>query len=507
MIQGMMEAPEGSTPVAWMVFAITLAGVLVAFMLQWRAGSKTNGAVGNYKDRDYVAHQDLVDPAIRGDHLTFNTHLHNNFAGQRFIPVRGEEGCFLAFTHATCKEAMNDHATFSSNPFAEDRLVALNTLSKADHSRVLRYVHTHYSQTEVGQLDKDVSKVIERCTDELERGECDAVMWAKRIHMASTLTRLGLDWEQAGTWEKVDEVVMLNDAMVYLVAPLGGVGKQYSSVPRGQWFWVFVGMLRSLLPTFTMFRRFGFRCTWEIVRPDVTVLFPPAAPRMGLWWHPELLPLVPQYFLSLYDLMQSTTSAGPMSGIREGVATGDLKLEEALTLLVQLMVNMTSANALANMVYRLATEEAAAQEVSADPERLCPVFVQEVLRLDAPLQRNPRRVAKQPERKWKDSPLKVGDHVLLLLGAANMDPAVHEKPEEFRLDRPGDKGSEVTFGSGIHYCLGSNLVKMEMRLALECLLRRYKSVELQGDYQRLVDVDVGNWGFRRLGVQLHSKAA
>jgi len=270
---------------------------------------------------------------------------------------------------------------------------------------------------------------------------------------------------------------------------------------------VFLGMLRSLLPTLTMFMRFGFRCTWEIVRPDVTVLWPPAAPRMGLWWHPELLPLVPQYFLSLYDLMQSTAS-GPLAGIREGVATKDLKLEEALTLMVQLMVNMTSANALANMVFRLATEETAAREVAADPARLCPAFVQEVLRLDAPLQRNPRRVVKHPEKKWKEAPFREGDHVLLLLGAANMDPAVFEAPGEFRLDRTAGDGRslEVSFGSGIHYCLGSNLVKMEMRLALECLLRRFSSVELQGDYQRLVDIDVGNWGFRWLGVKLQAKA-
>merc|ERR1719296_58137 len=207
--------------------------------------------------------------------------------------------------------------------------------------------------------------------------------------------------------------------------------------------------------------------------------------------------------------MQNTAS-GPLAGIREGVATRDLKLEEALTLMVQLMVNMTSANALANMVFRLATEETAAREVAANPERLCPAFVQEVLRLDAPLQRNPRRVVRNPERKWKDSPFRAGDQVLLLLGAANMDPAVFEAPGEFRLDRTaGDssRGLEVSFGSGIHYCLGSNLVKMEMRLALECLLRRFSSVELQGDYQRLVDIDVGNWGFLRLGVKLHAKAA
>merc|ERR1719491_827963 len=110
--------------------------------------------------------------------------------------------------------------------------------------------------------------------------------------------------------------------------------------------------------------------------------------------------------MKLFDLLHSKTSGGPIAGIREGVESGNLKLEEALTLLVQLMVNMTSANALASLVFRLATEENAAKEVAADPARLSVAFVQEVLRLDAPLQRNPRRVARAPGRKWQDSPLR-----------------------------------------------------------------------------------------------------
>jgi len=112
---------------------------------------------------------------------------------------------------------------------------------------------------------------------------------------------------------------------------------------------------------------------------------------MGLWWHPELLPLVPNYFLSLHDLIQGHSAVkGPLANIREGVKTGNLQLAEALTLVVQLMVNMTSANALCNMVFRLGSENTAAEEVAANPEK-ANAFVSEVLRLDAPLQRNPRR--------------------------------------------------------------------------------------------------------------------
>mmetsp|Transcript_32285 Transcript_32285/g.75407 ORF Transcript_32285/g.75407 Transcript_32285/m.75407 type:complete len:162 (-) Transcript_32285:14-499(-) len=89
------------------------------------------------------------------------------------------------------------------------------------------------------------------------------------------------------------------------------------------------------------------------------------------------------------------------------------------------------------------------------------------------------------------------------LGAANMDPAVYRDPQQFRLDRH-EEPPPLTFGSGMHYCLGSSLVKLELRLAIQHLCSRCQSIELHGDFERLADVDVGNWGFRRLNVRLIS---
>lgn len=455
-----------------------------------------------YVRRDYVCHHDLVDPRIRADHLAFNAHLHEAFDGHRFVPVQGEDGCFIAFTHATCKEVMNDHVSFSSNPFPDDRLIALNTMAKADHSRVLRYVHSFYSAASIQNLESKLEEVVEGCTAELQgSNSADVVQWAKRIHMASTLSRLGVSW--VTDWALVDEVIHLNNAMVALVAPLGGVGKKYSTLPWGYKLKVLLGVLQSIVPLLRLVQRLGLAAAWAIIRLDVTVLWPPAKPRIGLWWHPELLPLVPKYFLSLLDLLEDTQGEGPLVGMRAGVAKGDLSLAEALTLIVQLMVNMTSANALCSLVYRLAKEQEAFREVVAAQGDLSEAFVQEVLRLDAPLQRNPRRVTSELAQKWRTSGLEPGNQVLLFLGAANMDPSIYEDPAAFRIDRDGELPltPPLTFGSGIHYCLGSHLVKIELRMALKCLLHRFKSIVVE-DFQRLDDVDVGNWGFKKLTVRL-----
>eukprot|EP00439_Symbiodinium_sp_Y106_P081386 s1490_g20.t1 len=52
--------------------------------------------------------------------------------------------------------------------------------------------------------------------------------------------------------------------------------------------------------------------------------------------------------------------------------------------------------------------------------------------------------------------------------------------------------------------LDRSLVKLELRLAIQHLCSRCQSIELHGDFERLADVDVGNWGFRRLNVRLIS---
>jgi len=452
---------------------------------------------GSWRERNSVHQQDLVDPEIRRHHLQFNAHLHSRFTNQRFVQVDGEPGYYVAFSYAACKEVMNDHACFSSNPFPDGRLVALNTMSKADHSRVLRYVHKHYTKDALEELKGDIQEVIEKCTSDLASGKVDGVKWAQRIHMSGTLARLGLK----ASWEKVDEIVALNDAMVALVAPLGGVGLPNERLPWTWSFQVALGLIRSVPPLLLMVAKLGVRCTWQIIRPDVNILNPPRKPRMGLWWKPELLHLVPRYFMLLHHLLYEDSKDGPLSSLREGVASGDLSLAESLTLMVQLMVNMTSANALCSLLFRLASEKEAAQKALRDTATYGEAFIQEVLRLDAPLQRNPRRCVKQPVAKGKtlqDGP-KEGSQVLLFLGAANMDPTVFSQPEEFRLDR--EEQPLLTFGSGMHYCLGTNLVKLEMRMVLDHLTK-FKSIALDDHYERIADVDVGNWGFCHLPILL-----
>jgi cytochrome P450 len=75
-----------------------------------------------------------------------------------------------------------------------------------------------------------------------------------------------------------------------------------------------------------------------------------------------------------------------------------------------------------------------------------------------------------------------GDPVLLNIAAANRDPAVFGNPDEFEPERPGNR--HFAFGGGIHRCIGSNLARTAVRVAIEELLARVQDIRLAGEVER-----------------------
>jgi unspecific monooxygenase len=104
---------------------------------------------------------------------------------------------------------------------------------------------------------------------------------------------------------------------------------------------------------------------------------------------------------------------------------------------------------------------------------LIPSAVEELLRFDTPLQMFERWVLEPIELHGVEIPR--GAELGLLFGSANRDPEVFDAPDELRLDR--EPNPHLTFGAGIHFCLGAPLGRMELQTSFRALLERFPTME------------------------------
>jgi cytochrome P450 len=127
----------------------------------------------------------------------------------------------------------------------------------------------------------------------------------------------------------------------------------------------------------------------------------------------------------------------------------------------------TTASAISNMMFRLATEPSMRQQLLAD-EALIPRAVEELLRIDSPVQGLWRTAGKDAD--LAGARIHRGDKVLLLWGSANRDPLKFENPDSVQLGR--DPNHHLAFGVGVHRCLGAHLARLELNVSLERVLHR-----------------------------------
>jgi cytochrome P450 len=109
----------------------------------------------------------------------------------------------------------------------------------------------------------------------------------------------------------------------------------------------------------------------------------------------------------------------------------------------------------------------------ADPS-LTSLAIEELLRFDSPVQLNGRMVLEDAEVAGEH--LSPGEFVIILLGAGNHDPVRFSSPEALDVGRP--EPGPLSFGGGIHFCLGAGLARLEANVVFTELLRRFSHLEL-----------------------------
>jgi cytochrome P450 len=106
--------------------------------------------------------------------------------------------------------------------------------------------------------------------------------------------------------------------------------------------------------------------------------------------------------------------------------------------------------------------------------------VEEFLRYDAPLQMTARTALEDLELGGKE--IKKGDELYVLLGSANRDPGAFAEPDTLDVGRTDNP--HISFGAGVHFCIGAPLARVELQASFGALLDRTSSLELGSEPQR-----------------------
>lgn len=158
---------------------------------------------------------------------------------------------------------------------------------------------------------------------------------------------------------------------------------------------------------------------------------------------------------------------------------GKLEFAEAVSLVRAMIIagNDTTASAIGNLLYVLATQPEVAKTLhaSVDDDRLLNRFVEELLRTEPPVRALAKMTTKEVELGGVKLPAHA--HIMVMYASGNDDETQFECPRKFDLNRP-NLGKHVAFGVGVHRCIGASLSRMEIKVVAREVVRRLGDIKL-----------------------------
>ena len=172
-----------------------------------------------------------------------------------------------------------------------------------------------------------------------------------------------------------------------------------------------------------------------------------------------------------------------LSMLAHGVSTREMPFREFMGTLSLLIVggNDTTRNSMTGGLMALNQHPREYQKLR-DDSSLIPGMVSEIIRFVTPVI-HMRRTAKE-DAELAGKPIREGDKVVIWYVSGNRDPEAIDDPDNFIIDRPRPR-QHLSFGFGIHRCVGNRLAVLQLRILWEEIVQRYPVIEVVGPPQRV----------------------
>ncbi|MFI5912763.1 cytochrome P450 [Dactylosporangium sp. NPDC051541] len=350
--------------------------------------------------------------------------------------VRAEDGALVVTGYGDCQTVVRDarlahmppdllgflgFPDWRERPALMQLFTSMLTLNPPDHTRLRRLVSSAFTARRVAALRPAIERVVGELLDELAAKAADG---------------------------PVDFV-----AEFALPLPISIIG-ELLGVPAAD-----RDGLQPLVRDWTQ--------VLEVLTPEVLARADPAAARLR------------EYLAGLLAERRQEPQDDLLSALAQAQAADDRLTDDEVLSNAALLFAAgfeTTTNLLANGLVALLERPGALAAAAAGPESA----VEELLRFDSPVQIVSRVVTEDIEIAGRT--VEAGERVVAYLGAGNRDPERFDAPDELRLDR--EHNAPLSFGGGIHYCLGAPLARLEAQIAFPALAARFPDLALAGPPQR-----------------------
>lgn len=221
--------------------------------------------------------------------------------------------------------------------------------------------------------------------------------------------------------------------------------------------------------------RFKFRNWSRDLAPAIDpILVPGAVERANRAMHD-----LEDYFRTLIAKRRGDLRNDLLSALIAAEEQGDrLSEDEMLANAILLLAagHETTMNLIGNGTLALLRNQDQLKKLQCEPT-LIQSAVEELLRYDSPVQMTGRKAGEDISIAGKT--IRQGDFAIIIIGAANHDPAHFPEPD--RLDITRSANAHLTFGGGIHYCLGASLARVEGQIAINSLVQKLPNLQLHDD--------------------------
>ncbi len=183
------------------------------------------------------------------------------------------------------------------------------------------------------------------------------------------------------------------------------------------------------------------------------------------------------YLRNLFDERRKNPQDDLISALLQAEEEGDkLSENELFSTLVLLIIagHETTMNLIGNAVLALLQDDEKLEFLKANPDAMKGA-VEEFLRYDAPVERALFRMAAE-DIIYKGHDIKRGDAVILIIGSANRDESQFDAADKLVLNRQSNQ--HLSFGKGIHYCLGAPLARLEADIGLNAVIQHLPNLRL-----------------------------